>query len=247
MAEKASLLWRWGVNIARGLAKPKPNTKWDYIVPLSLVGLQFWMFNYSIAHYEIYDPSRGTYEVIEKSLWDIKNILFAEFSYVIFLVLITFFFTRVQRLVVTPSLISIFLAVVTILKGGTVEQALGLALFSIAFHIFFILGNVSLLIKFGNNSKEKINKKFTTIRSAIAWGVYGFGFQILPFTVAPMMLFGGQANIQFRFPPLFNIIYNLLDPLLQLSIVFYISFFPVLFAIIGFIIETYRAGKEGDR
>ncbi len=225
----------------RSMARPKKNTKWDYIVPLSLIGLVVLSYNYGSMNYEVFNPNDLAHEAVEKSLWEIKDILFAELIFGLLVILTTIFLTRVQRLLVLPTFLIFLIGEFSVSYKADVmvsisEPVMGIVILSTFFAIPYFLSSLSLLTKFGNNSKEKICKKSTPIRSAVAWGVYGFGLNILPFFTR-----GGEFIFIEIFDPLYPIMQKLSTPL---DMFFFFSFFTILFALIGYSIEKYKQKKE---
>ena len=199
---------------------------------------------------QVYDPTKGVYEVVEKSLWEKKGVLFFELIVSLFIISATIFLTRMQRILGILLSPILFFVVYVIISGTLQGFVLPLVLF-ILFIVPIFLGILSLLIKFGNNSREKISKKPTPIRSSIAWGVYGLGLDFVLVSPMPLLIFA-QGGIHLKFPSLLYLIFDLLDPIMQklfiinpiLAITFFFSFYPILFALIGYVIEKHKQKKQ---
>ncbi|NOZ59758.1 MAG: hypothetical protein GXO66_09340 [Euryarchaeota archaeon] len=232
----------------KDLLKPKPNTKWDYIVPLSLIGLQFLVMNYGLMNQYIYDPTAGEHVYVKRSLAEIKWHIIFEFFYVVLVIASIVFLTRLQRLfsfiVVFPATGILIIGVSLLIFGveyvenvyiDIIHTIAILMLFLPFFSLEYILANVALLLKFGNNSKKAKKDDTSIIRTMAAWFACGIGIDyIYLYSINIGGLVGVDITNKFIFEPFYILIG--IPPL--------IPFFAFIFAVIGFIIEKYGQKKK---
>jgi len=207
----------------RSLARPKKNTKWDYLVPLSLVGLQIIVFNYALMN---------TYDIVlNERINNLDNdSLIAESIYIILIILSIIFLTRLQRILILFILpiSGILLTIIGEMSEVKIIETIAFFVFLLPlFSIEYFFGNISLLLKFGDNT-EKVNnkKKYSLIRRVFSYAVYGFGLDILYLYIIPITLGSGIIR-SFIFDGFYSAIE--IPPMTPL--------FTILFALTGYIIE----------
>lgn len=216
------------MRIGRFEIKRQENTKWDYIVPLSLVGLQFIVINYASMHYYIEHSG----EIITKSLVDIIPSLILQAKYTILLLLLTVFLTRLQRILIM-FIFSVFGVLMFVLpeqvipaqmlESGDYQVFAFYLLFMPLLSIEYVIGTVCLILKFGNLSTKEEKDLNSYRRRVFAYGLYGLGIDLLFLFAHPI----SQVDVQRAF--IFEGIYGFIGT--------WLPFFSIVFLGVGYIIE----------
>ena len=189
-------------------------------MPLSLVGLALIVMWYA-------------------DLYPLNQFLYMGVIDIFVIIVLTTFFTRIQRLLIyffVPVISFAFAIVIDTLQisFNFLINIVGIGSFLFPFlNVGFFLGNLSLILIYGNNLTVKITKKAIPTSSAIAWGIYGFSLDILYLYMFPQ---SGTEVSPFLFEGFYKFIR--VPPLAPL--------FAIILAIIGFTVGKYtqrRASK----
>ncbi len=231
--------------------RAKENTKWDYILPIGLSGIEALFFIFWAILTDLVEKEQaevwGTFYRFDWTEWIL--FLFSIAITFVLLFLITKYLTRLQRILILP-LIGFF----SIFLGRVLWEAFYLLLGVLLYGIGYILGTLILYALYGNNaSMQKEPKKPypSLLRYAVLFGIVG---SIIG-AVSPILAVGGMFPVTLVFPnnviriirflpatittPIISVLMNYSNPLL-LNILFW----ALIFALLGIAIAKLKQKKE---